>query len=196
MPTHTPAAEVVLRRIEALRAEKARVIVAIDGRCASGKTTLASVLSETLACPVIHMDHFFLRPHMRTPERLATPGGNIDKERFYEEVMVPLSQGRAFAYRPFDCHTGGLTEPIRVPSSAVAVVEGSYSLCDELWPHYDLRVFLTVPPPLQLQRIERRNGPAQAEVFRRRWIPMEEAYFEAFRIKERCHLVLDTADDE
>ena len=49
------------------------------------------------------MDHFFLRPEQRTPERLRTPGENVDHERFLEEVLCPLRAGRVFWYRPFDC---------------------------------------------------------------------------------------------
>ena len=37
-------------------------IVSIDGRCASGKTTVASRLERELDCNVIHLDQFFLRP--------------------------------------------------------------------------------------------------------------------------------------
>ena len=43
-----------------LRDGKPRII-AIDGRCASGKTTLAEALGRHYHCNVIHMDHFFLR---------------------------------------------------------------------------------------------------------------------------------------
>ena len=45
-----------------LQKEKERVLLAIDGRCASGKTTLANQLQNILGCEVIHMDSFFLRP--------------------------------------------------------------------------------------------------------------------------------------
>ena len=39
-------------------------IIAIEGRCASGKTTLSKRLSEKLGCGVIHMDDFFLPPKL------------------------------------------------------------------------------------------------------------------------------------
>ena len=61
------------------------VLAAIDGRCASGKTTLAAQLQQQFDGSVIHMDHFFLRPHQRTPQRYQEPGGNVDRERFLEE---------------------------------------------------------------------------------------------------------------
>ena len=75
-------------------------VIAIDGRCGSGKTTLATQLSERLGANLIHMDDFFLRPEQRTPERLATPGENIDHERFLSEVLLPLRQGSVFFLPP------------------------------------------------------------------------------------------------
>ena len=56
----------LLRRIQELQVRKERVIVAIDGRCGSGKTTLAARLQKDLYCRVFHMDDFFLRPQQRT----------------------------------------------------------------------------------------------------------------------------------
>ena len=60
-------------------------VIAIDGRAASGKSTLAEQLSTLLEADVIHMDDFFLQPYQRTPERLAEIGGNVDYERFAKE---------------------------------------------------------------------------------------------------------------
>ena len=74
-------------KIEKLMQKKSFVSIAIDGGAASGKTTLAKVLSEKYHAPVIHMDDFFLRPEQRTPERFAEPGGNLDRERFLREVV-------------------------------------------------------------------------------------------------------------
>ena len=61
-------------QINMLLEEKNFVIVAIDGKCTSGKTTLASQLAEIYDCNVFHMDDFFLRPEQRTPERFAEVG--------------------------------------------------------------------------------------------------------------------------
>lgn len=63
--------------------------VAIDGPCASGKSTLGQLLAGVYGCPLIRMDDFFLRPEQRSPERLAQPGGNVDYERFSREVLSP-----------------------------------------------------------------------------------------------------------
>lgn len=44
-------------------------------------------------------DDFFLRPEQRTPERLAEPGGNLDRERMKSEVIDRLSAVRSVIRR-------------------------------------------------------------------------------------------------
>ena len=180
----------LLAGIRALTQEKPRVLVALDGRCASGKTTLANELGASFGWSVVHLDDFFLRPCQRTPERYATPGGNVDHERFLEEVLLPLREGKAAHYRPFDCKSQRLAEETVVSPAAVTIVEGAYACHPALWEHYDLRAFLTVEKDEQLRRIEQRNGKEQLAVFLEKWIPLEEAYFAAFSIPQRCDFLL------
>lgn len=179
-------AQALARWIRQAETGRRPFLVAIDGRCASGKTTLAETLGTVFACDVIHMDHFFLRPEQRTAARYRTPGENVDHERFLEEVLTPLRQGTLTAYRPYDCGRQCLGAPIRIRPAAIQIVEGSYACHPALWDAYDLRIFLTVDPETQRRRIEKRNGKAVAAVFREKWIPLEEAYFSAGRIPERC----------
>lgn len=174
--------------IQNLLQKKPSVLIAIDGRCASGKTTLASRIKEIHDCNLIHMDHFFLRPNQRTAERINTPGGNVDHERFLQETLLPLRDGEAFSYRPYDCQTQTFTEPIQIFPKAVNIIEGSYSCHPTLCKYYDLRVFLTLEKAEQLRRIEHRNGKSEALIFEEKWIPLEEAYFSAFSIAENSDL--------
>lgn len=169
--------------------ETSPMLIALDGRCASGKTTLAASLKQETGCNVIHMDHFFLRPEQRTRQRLEEPGGNVDYERFKEEVMIPLSQKKAFSYQIFDCKKMELSSSVQVEPNAVTIIEGSYSCHPVLWDFYDLHVFLSIGREEQLQRIRRRNGEKAVIQFADRWIPLEEKYFSTFQIPERCELV-------
>lgn len=188
------AAESVLHKIEALRQSDRRLLIAIDGRCAAGKTTLAAHLQMACECNVIHMDHFFLRPEQRTAQRLSEPGGNVDYERFMEEVLVPLKRGEAFSYRPYDCVKKQMSEAVRIGRKMVSVIEGSYSCHPELFKHYDLRIFLTVNETEQLRRIKLRNGEAGAAVYRDKWIPLEERYFSELNIEKSCDLRFDMGE--
>ena len=155
------------------------------------RSTLAAQLQAHYGCPVIPMDHFFLRPEQRTAARLETPGENVDHERFLTEVLTPLTLGEPFSYRPFDCGEMALGAPIPVTPGKLTLVEGSYSCHPELWKYYDLHIFLTVDSAEQMRRITRRNGD-YARVFQKKWIPLEERYFAAFELENRCELLLST----
>lgn len=167
-------------------------ILAIDGRCASGKTTLAQMLQQVTGASIIHLDDFFLRPEQRTPERLASPGENIDWERIICEVLKPLNNGESYHYRPFDCHTMDFKPADILQPAHLTVLEGSYSCNDHLWAYSDYHVFMKVSPEIQLQRICTRNGEDGAAVFRDKWIPLEERYFQMAQHEKRCELVLYT----
>lgn len=165
-------------------------IIAIEGGAASGKTTLSGILAEVYDCNVFHMDDFFLRPEQRTSERFAEIGGNVDRERFLEEVLEPLKRGDAVCYRPFDCGKWALGEPITVEPKKLTVVEGVYSMHPDLADCYDYSVYLDISPEYQRERIQERNSPAFAKRFFEEWIPLENRYFEGMRVKERCCEVL------
>ena len=180
----------ILPILERLAANADIRVVAIDGRAASGKTTKASLLHAVLDAPVIHMDDFFLPPALRTPERLAQPGGNVHYERFAQEVLPGLASGEDFTYRVFDCSQMGFHGLREIPAAPIRIVEGSYALHPELGSYADLRVFSTVDETEQMARILRRNGEKMAEMFRTRWIPMEEKYFSHFDIRDKADVSL------
>lgn len=185
----------LLTAVDRKLAEQGRAILSIEGGSASGKTTLAALLERIYDAAVFHADDFFLQPEQRTPARLSEPGGNIDRERLLEEVLLPLTQDRPVTFRRYDCHTQALLEPVTVVPKRLNIVEGAYSMHPLLAEHYDLSVFLEIPPELQRQRILRRNGPEMAERFFSAWIPLEQAYFDALQPRQRCDLVLTEAWD-
>lgn len=178
------------------RAEEERLIVAVEGGSASGKTTLSALLSEIYDCTVFHMDDFFLQAQQRTPERYAQVGGNVDRERFLEEVLQPSAKGQPVSYRKFDCSSMSLGEKIEVEPKKLIIAEGAYSLHPELEPYYDFSVFLKVSPELQKQRIQKRNSPELAKRFFEEWIPLEEIYFTQTKIEECCDLVIPICEDK
>ena len=168
--------------------EKDSLLIAIDGRCASGKTTMADKLQKALNCNCIHMDDFFLQPMQRTPQRLKEPGGNVDYERFTQEVLIPLKGESPFSFRPFLCSSMDFGKPIMVEPNPVTIIEGSYACHPNLISYYDLRIFLSIDEKEQMKRIQKRNGLDASKVFQDKWIPLEEAYFAAYQVSDQCDL--------
>jgi len=191
MRNETGTTEYLLQLLDAQLAEKKSVLLALDGGSCSGKTTLATELSRLRPCAVFHMDDFFLRPHQRTPERLAEPGGNVDRERFLEEVLLPLKRGEPVRHRPYDCRTQSLLPAVETPPAALTVIEGAYSMHPDLAGYYDLSVFLRISPELQQQRLLQRNGTDGMKRFLDLWVPLETRYFEATDAAARCDLILE-----
>lgn len=179
-------------RLEELLASRDFIIAAIDGRCASGKTTLAGIIKEKYDCNVLHMDHFFLRPEQRTKERLSEPGGNIDYERFKEQALDKLLGKGPFSYQPYDCSTGKMGGEIFFEPKKLNIIEGVYSLHPFFGDVFDIKVFLKISPEEQSRRILERNGMEMREKFMNVWIPLENEYFKAFNIEEKCKFSFNT----
>ena len=176
--------------LEELLKSRQHILVAIDGNCTAGKSTLASLLEKEYDCNVFHMDDFFLRPEQRTAKRYAQPGGNVDYERFREEVLENLRTGKSFSYRPYDCSTGTLKAPVDVLPKKLTVVEGTYSQHPSFGDAYDLRIYLQVSEQLRTERILKRPAFLHKRFFEE-WIPMEQQYFKTFDIGGKSDLALN-----
>ena len=181
--------DIVKAAIDQSLIHKSQVIIAIDGSCAAGKTTLAASLAEAYDCNIFHMDDFFLRPEQRTQERFSEAGGNVDYERFYEEVLLPLQSGLPFSYRPFSCKTMTLADSVHVEPKKLSIVEGTYSQHPYFRNPYDLKIYLTITPELRHSRILRRPAFLHDRFFNF-WIPLEQEYFRTFSIREQADLIL------
>lgn len=181
----------IIKEIEKLSKGKDRFIVAIDGRCGSGKTTLAETLSKVFDCTVFHMDDFFLRKEQRTPQRLACPGEFVDHERFLEEILLPAKEKQSVILRKFCHETFEPGEGIEVCVKPLVIVEGSYSCNEELKTYYDMKIFVTTDKERQLERIKKRN-PDKYNMFVEKWIPLEELYFTNLEVEKNCDFIYRT----
>ena len=176
---------------ELTKTQRRPFLIAIDGMCGSGKTTLANYLSKELNASVYHMDDFFLQPHQRTPERLTEPGGNVDYERFKQEVLDHITDTCGVTFRPFNCHEWKLAEKaITIPYSNIVIVEGSYSQHPYFEDIYNMKIFLEISSEEQKKRIIARDGKEIWPMFEEKWIPMEHRYFEEFHILTNADYVL------
>ncbi len=169
-----------------------RVVIAIDGMCASGKSSLACDIQSTFGGTVIHADSFFLPFELRSEERLSQPGGNFHYERFDKEVISKLSDTSPFTYGVFDCSCGEINQSVTVDESSLIIIEGSYCMHPNLHAPYDLRIFCLTNERTQLERIIKRNGVEALQMFEQKWIPYENRYFSLFQIKNKCDVTVVT----
>ena len=71
-------------------ARQSAVLVALDGRCGSGKTTLAAQLTERFPQSItVHTDDFYLPPSRRVTGWEKIPCANMDIQRLRDEVVAP-----------------------------------------------------------------------------------------------------------
>lgn len=173
--------------------KKGRAVVAIDGRCGSGKSSLARLMEQVFSCRVFHMDDFYLPVKERAENWLEIPGGNMDLVRFREEVLGPVFAGQAVDYRAFDCSTGRHMPTVRVEPAPLTVIEGSYSHHPSLEAEYDLKLFVTCGKQEQLRRLKVREGD-YFPTFERLWMPLEEQYIRLCGIEHNDVLTVDTGE--
>ena len=185
----------IIHCLELLLANAAApVVLALDGRCGSGKTTMATALAEQFPDSIVlHTDDFYLPPADRVPGWEQTPCANMDLARLRDEVLAPARAGKPVLYRAYSCREGAYLPVQQLAAQPLVILEGSYSHHPLLAGFYDLKVFVTCSKEEQARRLQTREGE-RYENFVRRWIPLEEAYFAQCRVEALADLLWDTTN--
>ena len=88
-----------------------------------------------------------------------------------------------------------LSRPVEVIPKKLNIIEGTYSHQPYFGHPYDLKIFLTVPPEVQRQRILKRPAHLHQRFFEE-WIPMEQQYFDSFDIQTKCDILIGHRPDD
>ena len=179
--------ELIRRKMTAGR----RLLVTIDGPCASGKTTLAERLAGAFGAPVVHTDDYVIPHAQKTKERLAVPGGNCDSGRLFREVVEPWKSGLPVHMRRYDCKADCFLPEEPLPESDVLILEGSYSNLPPIREQADVRIFVNISREEQKARLQARENPESLKRFYDRWIPLEEAYFAAYGLPDADCIIIN-----
>ena len=170
----------------------APLVVALDGRCGSGKTTLASALrAQFPACSLLHTDDFYLPSSQRVENWQQIPCANMDLARLCREVLEPACAGQSCLYRGYSCREGSYLPARQLLPQPLVILEGSYSHHPLLAQYESLRVFVTCSKAEQTYRLQAREGE-RYPAFAARWIPLEEGYFAQYGIETAADFVVDT----
>jgi uridine kinase len=159
--------------------------VGIDGRCASGKTTLGDELAS--AIKLRHSELEILRPsvdgfhHMKAHRYRQ---GEYSARGYYEDafdyqaivecVLRPLSSGKfpalcrqvAHDWRTDMAHDAS---PISVGTNTVLLFDGVFLFRRELYPYWDLRVLVEVDAETSIERAVQRDATEGRDVIERKY---------------------------
>ncbi len=177
----------VIKRIDEYLKTHEEVVIAIDGKSGSGKSTLGNKLNEYYKGNLIHMDDYFLPFNLRSKERMNEIGGNVNYEKFYNDIILNLKQD--LISEPYSCHEGKFKEKRIIKHSKVTIIEGSYSLHPYFKKYYDISIGLDISSEAQIERLKEREGDNLIN-FINKWIPLENRYFEGFNILQKVDILL------
>ena len=166
-------------------------LIAVDGRCGSGKTSLAA--AAELLIPgrkhVIHMDDHYLPWERRAEKWMDIPAGNMDLESVRARILAPAREGRPLADPSILQAAAEKTADL--DDAELILVEGTYSQHPLLAPYYDYKIFLTCGREEQTRRLQKREGDYYP-TFDRIWRTLEERYFAACGTEAAADLTVDT----
>jgi uridine kinase len=159
------------------------LVVAIDGYGASGKSTIAGLVTGRTGAALVHTDDFFLHPSAPP----GTAGGYYDWRRLRAEALRPLLAGRPASFRRFDWKGSRPGEPVSVSPSPLILVEGVASAGPALADLVHARVFVDTPAGERLRRLRCRVNPGEWDDD---WLAAERAYFGATRPPSSFDLIV------
>lgn len=214
--TRTELLSVLADAVVARKSQQRPLKVAIDGRCASGKTTLADALGSRLALQQFQV----LRPSVdgfHHPRERRYRQGELSAQGYYDDaydydaiiemLLRPLS-GDSF---PTLCHQVSLNlrtnlpnpgTPISVGENAILLFEGIFVLRHRLKPFWDLGILVDTAPEVALARAVRRDAEVfgSLEAARKRYEVRYEPAWQIYLREEdpigRADFVIDNSDVE
>jgi uridine kinase len=185
--------------------------VAVDGRSAAGKTTLANDLADTIRAQErevlrASIDDFHRPGHKHRSQRGGwTPqayyDAGFDYNAFRDLVLLPLGPSGSRRCRPalFDAfHDVWWPEEWHaVGDRTVAIIDGVFLLRPELAGHWDYVVWLDIDMETMVERARRRDvawvGSAAVveDRYRQHWIPTHDLYERLIEPQTYVHAVID-----
>jgi uridine kinase len=203
-PSHLEAArDAIVVRVRQLSAGRTRpLLIAIDGRSGTGKSTLATLVAEALGAALIRSDDFYAAhipdaawDRFSAAEKVARA---IDWPRLRAEALEPLLRGQPAVWHPFDFaypRPDGTyprkREPDRCEPAGVIVVEGAYAARPELEDLIDLSILVEAPEAVRCERLAAREDPDFLRAWHARWDEAEAFYFTQVRPRSAFDVAVD-----
>jgi len=135
------------------------VVVGVTGAVASGKSTFARRLSESVRArrtvAVVSTDHYLPNYH-ETPEHVRDMPESSDLARLSRD-LAELRAGRATEIPQWSFETHSRVGALLVEPAEIIVVEGLHALHERARSHLDLAVFVEAPRDVRWARAVERE---------------------------------------
>ena len=196
------AVDPVVAAIRARSVSTQALVVAIDGRSGSGKSTVAEAVAQAIDAVIVPCDDFFAASlsnaewDRRTPEQRAADA--IDWRRLRREAIEPLRIGRTASWYAFDFLAGPRGDgtylqkgtPTALAPKPVVLLDGAYSARPELGDIVDISVLVEAAPATRATRLAAREAAEFLRQWHARWDLAEEYYFGHVRPPSAFDVVL------
>ncbi len=137
-------------------------IIAVEGRCASGKSTITSNLKDIT---LIHADDFFSKTDVLDFDLL-------------EQLIKKLKIGETINYTAYNCSNETYFTKTLENIKPIVIIEGVYSYHPKVRKYINRLVYFEVTKDLQINRLKNRTtNQFLYNKFINIWIPREEKYF-------------------
>jgi hypothetical protein len=160
------------------------LVIAVDGRSASGKSTFAQHLAHEMNCPTVHTDD------------LAWNHSFFDWwPLLIDNVLKPFLAGNNVAWKPAAWTEHGRDGMIEIAAGPALLIEGVGSSRQELTEWINIVIWIETSASLAEQRGLVRDGP-EARDFWFEWQRTERPFLANDRPWERATVVVDGNSDE
>lgn len=186
--------EQLINSISLIPRKRKTLLIGIDGCGGSGKSTLANQLKKECSdVTLVHMDDFYLPSSQLInihPKEKAI-GADFDWGRMLKDVIEPISRNKEGCYQRYDWEKDDLAEWHTVPVGGIVVIEGVYSLRNEVVDKYDYTIWVDCPRDMRLSRGLERDGEDARDTWENNWMISEDLYVKEHNPLGRADLVVN-----
>jgi len=181
------AVDEIVFAINNLLKRKNPILIALDGRSGTGKSTIAQVIASRVESVIVVSDDFYSGGNddgwsgVSVKKKVARV---IDWQRMRAHVLEPLLAQRPASWYPLDFTpgvgwVGWKDEAITLEPASVIIVDGVYSARPELADLVDLVILVEADDEASRKRLIMREGQSFMDRWHAIWDVAEDYYFDS-----------------
>jgi len=192
------AADAIVVEIQRRLQRKSLVLVALDGRSGTGKSTIAQAVAARVDASIVVSDDFYAGGnddvwYGRSASEKVAQG--IDWRRMRKEVLEPLLANKPASWHPLDFQPGSgwigwKEEFVMLEPAPVILLDGIYSARPELADLVDVAVLIETDDLVRRKRLVVREGQDFMQRWHQLWDAAEDYYFTHIRPRSSFDLLL------